>query len=150
MQHTYAPLLALIFVGNQRLKSFANGTDFADLFLPMTANIQHNAEKKYRDLERARSRYTIYLLVGRSASDAENTAKCDKNRMAETTAWVQKSCLGYLAYRAESAMFRASVALGPSYCDALEENHKGRCTVADVGRFRKRGPKPLAETVLDC
>ena len=45
MQHTYAPLLALIQLGNQRDKSFENDTELAEMFVPMTANIQQSAEK---------------------------------------------------------------------------------------------------------
>jgi hypothetical protein len=45
MQQTYAPLLALIQLGNQRDKSLENETELAEMFVPMTANIQQNAEK---------------------------------------------------------------------------------------------------------
>ncbi len=45
MQQIYAPLLALIQLGNHNARSFEKLTEFAEIFVPITANIQQNAEK---------------------------------------------------------------------------------------------------------
>lgn len=45
MQHMYAPRLGLIQCGNHRERSFEKDTEFAEMFVPMTANAQQRAEK---------------------------------------------------------------------------------------------------------
>lgn len=45
IQHTYAPLLALIQLGNHKARSLEKDTEFALMFVPITANIQQRAEK---------------------------------------------------------------------------------------------------------